>query len=1481
MNAISLLALLLEIAPIYAQQVDSVVWALSDPGYGNFYYPTAQAACAAKDIQSFSNAEASGVYHDFVGPLWYGSVATNDAHYYCGNTYTFCSIYEGCSSGINQNNGSSVTELPWSGGKKYWVAATPPSQAETCSANCVGHPINPGIGNVFMTETDVEFAGGFGAIAFRRYYNSADASGAEFVPGWRHSYDRYITTVYETTPTLYPGQTATVSPEYTTPDAACTSGFSAIQAAISAWANATATYTGGVCVISKASGTIGTLPIQSYPQLAQTPPTPAEYDLIRDDGQTLRYIVQNGAVSNPPGSSLQLAVTASGFTVTDNEDNVETYNTAGVLQSITSRLGIVQTISYDANGRFSGVNDSFGNSLTVSRNAQEAIASVTDNSGRSVQYVYAPNSSLGTVTNLDGTSRSYVYGDTRFPNFLTAEVDEGGAQFVSWGYDAHGRATSTQESGGAGAVTLAYNADGSVTTTDALGAVRTFQYTRAGDINRVSGISGSQCPTCRESAATTYDGGGWVVSRTDYNGNLTCYANDPVRGLELVRIEGFAPGSTCPSNLTTYTPASDTSQRKILTTWHATYRLPTQITRATRTTNFTYDVSGNRLTKTIADTTVTPNVFRTWTYTYDGYGRTLTAKGPRTDVNSTTTYAYYTCTTGYQCGQLQTITDPVGNVTTFNAYDGNGQPLAITDPNGVVTTLTYDARERLTSSSAAGEAITLAYYPTGLPKKVTLPDGSFVQYIYDGAQRLTAITDGAGNSIQYLLDAMGNHTAVSTYDPNQVLGRTQSSVYNTLNELEQTIGAAGTSAVTTAYAYDSNSNQTAINAPLSRNIGKTYDEINRLKKLTDSANGSTTLRYDSNDNLASVQDPLSHTTAYSYDGFGGLIVEASPAGGTTNHTYDSAGNLKTSTDARGVGGGYSYDALNRVTQVDYGDQSIVYTYDAGVNGKGRLTGASDSAHVMTWQYDGLGRITAATQTIAGVTKSVGYGYMNGNLSSVSTPSGQSVSYTYLNGRIQSIAVNGTPLLSGVVYEPFGPIRGWIWGNGTTEMRLHDSDGNPSQITSLESVSYTVDAAYRTVGINNSAHSELSWTYGYDSLNRLTSAQSAGATLGWSYDANGNRLSQTGAAGPTYASGNLSAAYNNRGRLASITIGGTTMSYVYNALGQRVRKSSASDATIFAYDQAGQLLGEYDGTGQLIEETLWLGNLPVATLRPDGAGGVNIFYVHADHVNAPKSITRPSDNATVWRWDRDPFGVTVPNQNPGAAGVFVYNLRLPGQYFDGESGLSYNYFRDYDSQVGRYLESDPIGLNGGNNPYLYVGADPVDLIDPQGLHCLSPAAIKALAGGLTGLISGLPGGVPGAIAGGILGAAVGALSAESVKTAVSDTSNASPEAIDGMNAVVGGAGAGITAGRGGIAGGGFGAAAGWAASNALGNGVAAQGVGGGFGGALGAFAAARGNWGTAFAEARVGGLFGLLGGLAGAMLEAELKRTRDADCDCKK
>jgi RHS repeat-associated protein len=166
-----------------------------------------------------------------------------------------------------------------------------------------------------------------------------------------------------------------------------------------------------------------------------------------------------------------------------------------------------------------------------------------------------------------------------------------------------------------------------------------------------------------------------------------------------------------------------------------------------------------------------------------------------------------------------------------------------------------------------------------------------------------------------------------------------------------------------------------------------------------------------------------------------------------------------------------------------------------------------------------------------------------------------------------------------------------------------------------------------------------------------------------------------------------------------------------------------------YDEAGHLLGEYSSTGTLVEETIWLGDIPVATLRPSGSS-VAVYYVEADNLKTPRQVTRPSDNKQMWTWFSDPFGTTAANSNPAGAGTFTYNLRFPGQIFDSQAGLQQNWNRDYDPAIGRYVESDPTGQRiyvdfarfAGfktqrgywNHLYDYVDNDPVMARDPQGL-----------------------------------------------------------------------------------------------------------------------------------------------------------------------
>lgn len=1338
-------------------QVNAPQWVYQ---YNNYYLqgtgPTASSICPLFAGYSFGNP----VSNDLTS-----NVAAGSQNVPSNGSWAACYILSQAPSQGNQIGTLEAGLYPIPGPCPKFYARNITS--EICTKNCAGDPINPSNGDIYLNETDIQFSGASSGLAWRRFYNSGDTIGSDLPPGWRHSYGRSVQAISSAPYAPYPGASSTVSTEYPTPAEACTEGFAQIRAAIAGWSSGTAAFTpidstneGGVCTVTVNSVVVGYLQIYSDPPGGLTT-IPYEYDVIRDDGQVLRYPAGSSGPVNPPAVSIRLAVTGSGFTVTDDDDNVELYNQNGQLQSVTSRAGVAQTVSYDGNGQFLSVTDSFGNSLTVARYTPSGgitvnnIDTVTASGDGQITYSYTGNFTspavpgagfLAEVQNLDGSTKSYGYYTG---SLLQTETDEL-QNTTTWGYDSSNRGDSVQLPGVATATNLTYNYNDTTSTlfVDPLGAQRTFSFSRLGDVNKVTGISGSQCATCQEMVSTTYDTAGWVASRTDYNGNLTCYQNDPVRGLELYRVEGFAPGSTCPSILSTYTPQSGTLQRKIATTWNSTWREPSLITEANRTTAYTFIGSGNIHTKTVTDTTVTPNVARTWTYSYNNFGQVLTAKSPRTDLNSTTTYVYYRCP-GTNCGQIDTIQNALGQVTTFGSYNAYGQPLTITDPNGVLTTLAYYPRELLESSQVTegtfSETINYYYYPTALLEKVTMPDSSTVTYAYSPAHYLTDITDFAQNYIQYEVDALGNRIGINAIDPSGHIDYTQTRQYNALSQLYEVIGAAGSSQVTTTYGYDSNGNNTSIDAPLSRNTGQQFDVLNRLSQVTDPDSGIAILTYDAEDDLTQVSDPRTLLSTYTYNGFSQVLTTQLASYGTKTFTdtYDSFGNVKTYTDGRGAITTYTYDALNRVTSAAYKlsgvtDQTISYTYDTGSNGIGRLTGASDANHSMSWGYDPKGRVISKSQTVASVARTVDYGYTNGDLVTVTTPSGQTITYTYSDHLIASIAVNSTTLLSRATYEPFGPVSGWTWGNGTAEVRSYNTDGNPSVMGGPESHAYTYDYAFRITQITNASNSALTWAYQYDPDDHLTSAVDTSTNQGFKYDADGNRTKETGTVAGTYnlvtgtnrlstitgspartytydADGDdvswssISLTFNNRDRLSTATVSSVQTTYIYNALGQRIEKSGGPAGTvIFVYDEAGHLEGEYSSSGALIEETVWLGDTPVATLQPV-SGGIGIYYIHADHLNAPHMITQASNNAIVWRWDNDPFGSLAPT------GTIAYNPRFPGQYYDVETGLFYNYFRDYDPQTGRYVESDPIGLFGGSySTYSYVSDNPLWYFDNFGL-----------------------------------------------------------------------------------------------------------------------------------------------------------------------
>ncbi|WP_131668267.1 RHS repeat-associated core domain-containing protein [Psychrobacter pygoscelis] len=292
--------------------------------------------------------------------------------------------------------------------------------------------------------------------------------------------------------------------------------------------------------------------------------------------------------------------------------------------------------------------------------------------------------------------------------------------------------------------------------------------------------------------------------------------------------------------------------------------------------------------------------------------------------------------------------------------------------------------------------------------------------------------------------------------------------------------------------------------------------------------------------------------------------------------------------------------------------------------------------------------------------------------------------------------------------------------------------------------YNYDAGNRITSILDGS-ANINYSYEHDQLDRLLKQNLQDISLGYAYDANSNRTQSKvtkdsavdvnnisyeagsnriigvsyDASGRILNDGSRTYTYNPAGRIERIQNGAVGVFNVYNPIGQRIQKNSGSAKTYFSYDEQGLLIGEYDVNGKAIREYVYLGGQPIAMMtseRPD-----EVLQIHSDHLGTPRAVSN-ANNEILWRMEGDQFGDVQPS---------VEQVKLPlrhaGQYADDETGLFYNYYRFYDPKSGRYVTSDPIGLDGGMNTYGYVGGNALGLVDPYGLNPALGCAAGAWAG----------------------------------------------------------------------------------------------------------------------------------------------------------
>jgi len=1210
----------------------------------------------------------------------------------------------------------------------------------------LSNPCNPADGT--KTQVEVDLLGShIGAPDFVRYYRSKGAykTDENFTTGWRHTYSRRIDEKPEVSPTIAFTVPSDQSSFYATAAEACTSGWPELKDTV--WggdhSTATASFAGGnICRIEEGGTTVAYFRVRTLPGSYPFTATPDIKTVSRPQGYVETFEWDGSSWINHMNPAVSLVQNGANWEYTDANDTVETYNADGRLISITLRNGLTTTITYGTAwhvvGKPTKVTGPFGHYIDLFYEYPSGrFASVDAQAFERTFFRYEGERVVGVDQGMFGT-KQYLYEKSALPNHMTGIIDQNGDRFATWDYDDSGRAILSERGSGQQRVEFAYNADGSTTLTMGNGATRTYHFTTRQGSRKLDSLTGDVCGTCGQGsvASRSYDTGGFLEETQDWNGNITQTLQNS-RGLVETLVE--AKGTAV--------------ERTTTTTWHPVWRLPVQRVTPKSTTDYVYDAQSN-----LESVTVTADgQSRTWAFTYNANGQPLTIDGPRTDVSDVTTIVYNECTSGGKCGQVATSTNALGHLTEHWSYDGQGRVKVKIDPNEVQTIFGRNYLGHITGITRRGRfgsTVSTALHRDNTQKIVRMArsNGEEITYDYDDAHNLRRTTDKLGNYVEYDYDVMGNLTDVDMYDPLDVLRRTLGYSYD-INDQLDTMSSGG---FLTDIAMDDVGNLTSSVDPRSASTQHVYDALNRLDSTLDALSGTTDYGYDDHDNLTRVTAPNSAETLYVYNGFNQVVEESSPDRGTTTYTYDEAGNLATKTDARGVVTTYTYDALNRLThESDSTGNTATYVYDVGNSALGLLTSVTDSSGTTTWTYNRDSVVASKTQTIGSVSLRTEYSYDSyGRHTITRLPSANRVFPRYTDDLVTTLEWNSTTLLSNVTYEPFGGASGWTWGDGSTASRSFDLRGLPTAVTIAgQTRSMTHDASGN---VASQLDSGLNVTYDYDLLGRLTTFNNASggpppASQAFAYDPNANRTSITengssfgytnaalsnrilSAAGPVARSytydlaGNVtfdgihSYDYDGRGRLVSVDAGATA-TYQYNALGQRVSKTVGGVTTLFAYNESGNLIGEYDASGNEIREHVWFDGAPVAVIS-----GSMIYYVHTDHLGTPRAVTQQG-GAAIWRWESDPFGSTAAQEDPdGDLATFTYNLRFPGQYYDDETGLHYNYFRTYDPRTGRYLESDPIGLDGGLNTYAYVNSNPLLLVDPYGLDAALPRALP-IAGG---------------------------------------------------------------------------------------------------------------------------------------------------------
>ncbi len=639
-----------------------------------------------------------------------------------------------------------------------------------------------------------------------------------------------------------------------------------------------------------------------------------------------------------------------------------------------------------------------------------------------------------------------------------------------------------------------------------------------------------------------------------------------------------------------------------------------------------------------------------------------------------------------------TVTSSLNGALTTTSYSAPTRAITIVTAAGRRSTSTLDGLGRVVSwqPDTSLSPITYSYNAQGQLLKAQ-QDSQYETYTYDAANDLAGRTNATGQVWQYRYDADGNLTALTLpggevyrlgYDadgnetsitmPN---GSVHSLQYTALDDPGAYIPPGSTAGF--AHAYDAEQRLATATLPDGRISTRGYDIADRPSTLQ-YPEATISYSYTAND----TNDPVS------------TLLRTPSAIGTAetlNFGYD--GSVETSSSLTGAAVGqfsYGYNSSLLLNAISVQSGSDAVTIPVGHDADGLMTAfgplslarsgplgqqssASDgTAMRIDETYDTLGELTSRVQTVQGTTI-------------------LSDSYSYdAAGRISQVVeqVGGATHTYTYTYNTDGQLMGVDEDGATIQQYAYDANGNR---------------------ISKALSGAPAQTATYDTRDRL---QALGGTL-YSFDASGFLT----------ARGSDTFTYSTRGELLQAIVGGATVTYSYDGLGRRVSRTDSSGATQYLYGNPAdpfQVSAVRDPAGVL---TVLYYDASGALVAFDRGG--SRYYVGTDAVGTPRVVTNAA-GIVVKALTYSSYGDLLADSAP----AFALPIGYAGGLTDAVTGLVHFGFRDYDPGAGRWTAIDPALYDGGQgNLYAYANDDPVDFRDPTGLFCMGGSAYDAVGGGV--------------------------------------------------------------------------------------------------------------------------------------------------------